>query len=64
MKKEGYLSLVSFSKVNPSKLDFCTIVSVIRLTTRESAASSLVNSVSKLRTSLCDVDAGGRNSGS
>ena len=60
----AYFILVSFSNVNPSKLDFCTIVSVMRLTTKESVASSFVNSVSKLRTSLCDVDAGGRNSGS
>lgn len=61
---QSYLSRVSFSKVKPSKFDFCCIVSVIRLTTRESVATSFVNSVSKLRTSLCDVEAGGLNSGS
>ena len=60
----SYFSRVSFSKVNPSKFDFCCMVSVMRLTTKESAAGSLVNSVSKFLTSLWEVEAGGRNSGS
>jgi len=51
------------ANVKPSKFVFSIIVPDIWLVTKESAACSLVNSVSKFLTSVSDLDAGGMNSG-